>query len=63
MIDWYRRAGAELPFGDPARARDAGMEGWFWRFVEGDEVTIVLHGRSRSAGRPVVAGGDRPGAG
>lgn len=52
MIDWYRRAGAELPFGDPARDRRAGMEGWFWRFVDGDRVTVVLHGRSQSPAGP-----------
>lgn len=52
MIDWYRRSGAELPFGDPSRDRGAGMEGWFWRFVEDDRVTIVLHGRSRSEDDP-----------
>ncbi len=46
MIEAYRRAGAELPYGDPSRERGAGMEGSFWRFTRDDRVTIVLHGRS-----------------
>lgn len=45
-MSWYRRAGAELPFRDPARERGAGMEGTFWRFTRENRVTIVLHGRS-----------------
>lgn len=51
-MTWYRRAGADLPFTDPSRDHDIGMQGTFWRFVDGDRVTVVLHGRSRSPSGP-----------
>ncbi len=51
-MSWYRRAGADLPFTDPSRDHDIGMQGTFWRFVDGDRVTIVLHGRCRSDDDP-----------
>ncbi len=51
-MSWYRRAGADLPFTDPARDHDIGMQGSFWRFVSDDRVVIVLHGRCRSPSGP-----------
>ncbi|MGW0044978.1 tocopherol cyclase family protein [Rhodococcus sp. NPDC003348] len=46
----YRGSGADLPFGDPLRAHDVAMEGYFWRFtVPGSgEVVIALCGVNRS---------------
>ena len=38
----YRRAGADLPFGDPARDHGAPLEGYYWRLVHpGDGWVIV----------------------
>ena len=62
LIAAYRRAGADLPFGDPARAHGVGMEGYYWRFtdVEAGRVVIVLCGIcTAGAGRwALVALGD-----
>src|SRR5215210_318821 len=33
-LDRYRRAGADLPFGDPARAHGTPFEGYYWRFAD-----------------------------
>lgn len=33
LLAAYRRTGADLPFGDPARDHDAAMEGYYWRLV------------------------------
>ena len=34
LIAAYRRTGADLPFGDPARAHGVGMEGYYWRLTD-----------------------------
>ncbi|MEO3759628.1 tocopherol cyclase family protein [Mycobacterium sp. B14F4] len=31
---WYRRSGADLPFGDPLSSHGTEMEGWFWRLTD-----------------------------
>jgi hypothetical protein len=48
----YRRAGATLPFGDPALDHGAAFEGYFWRFTDTahGRVVIALCGLSRSGG-------------
>ena len=46
LIAGYRRTGADLPFGDPARAHGVGMEGYYWRLTDAaaGRVVIVLCG-------------------
>jgi tocopherol cyclase len=46
LLDAYRRSGADLPFGDPARAHDSAMEGYYWRIVDvsAGSVIVVLCG-------------------
>jgi hypothetical protein len=46
LLDAYRRSGADLPFGDPARAHGSAMEGYYWRVVDasGGSVVAVLCG-------------------
>jgi hypothetical protein len=34
LHDAYRRAGADLPFGDPRRAHGVAMEGYYWRLSD-----------------------------
>jgi len=48
---WYRRLGADGPFGDPRRGHGVGMEGYFWRFTDPRRglVVVALCGISRSA--------------
>jgi hypothetical protein len=50
----YRRTGADPPFGDPARAHGAGMEGYYWRVVdvEAGSVIVVLCGVCQGVGEP-----------
>ena len=50
----YRRAGADLPFGDPARDHGAPFEGYYWRLVHPEEgwVIVWLCGVCRGAGGP-----------
>lgn len=45
----YRASGADLPFGDPLRAHDVAMEGYFWRFTDPatGRVVIALNGVNR----------------
>jgi hypothetical protein len=45
-LDAYRRSGADLPFGDPARAHGSAMEGYYWRIVDapGGSVIVLLCG-------------------
>jgi tocopherol cyclase len=38
----YRRAGADLPFGDPARDHGAPFEGHYWRFTDADRGRVVI---------------------
>jgi Tocopherol cyclase len=46
LLDAYRRSGADLPFGDPARSHDSAMEGYYWRIVDasGGSVLVLLCG-------------------
>jgi hypothetical protein len=50
----YRRAGADLPFGDPARDHGAPFEGYYWRLVHPSEgwVIVWLCGVCRGPGGP-----------
>ena len=34
FAQWYRRSGADLPFGDPLPSHGTEMEGWFWRLTD-----------------------------
>ena len=34
IAQWYRRSGADLPFGDPLPSHGTEMEGWFWRITD-----------------------------
>ncbi len=38
----YRATGADLPFGDPTRAHDVAMEGYFWRFTDPTSGRVVV---------------------
>jgi hypothetical protein len=54
-LDRYRRAGADLPFGDPAGYHSVAMEGYYWRFSDPGSgvVVIVLLAITKDAdGRP-----------
>jgi hypothetical protein len=46
LLDAYRRSGADLPLGDPARAHGSAMEGYYWRIVDvsAGSVIVVLCG-------------------
>jgi hypothetical protein len=46
LFDAYRRSGADLPFGDPARSHGSAMEGYYWRVVDasGGSVIVLLCG-------------------
>lgn len=46
LLDAYRRSGADLPFGDPARSHGSAMEGYYWRVVDasGGSVIVLLCG-------------------
>lgn len=48
----YRRAGADLPFGDPRRAHGVGMEGYYWRLTDprAGRVVIALCGLCAAPG-------------
>lgn len=51
ILDHYRAAGADLPFGDLRRAHGVAMEGYFWRFTDAasGRVVVALCGVSRAA--------------
>ena len=51
-FDAYRRSGADLPFGDPARAHGTPLEGYYWRIVdpEAGRVIVALCGVCRGGG-------------
>ncbi len=51
-LAWYRRTGADPPFGDPRRAHGTRFEGYYWRLTGPDRVTIVLCGVCRDATGP-----------
>ncbi len=65
LLEAYRRTGADLPFGDPARPHGVAMEGSFWRFTDAvrGRVVIVLHAACRGAAGPwsLVALATHPG--
>lgn len=42
LLDAYRRSGADLPFGDPARAHGSAMEGYYWRVVDGSAGAVIV---------------------
>jgi hypothetical protein len=49
LLERYRRAGADLPYGDPRRYHGVAMEGYFWRFTQpaSGHVAIVMCGVNR----------------
>lgn len=65
LLDAYRGTGADLPFGDPGRAHDTPMEGYYWRIVDmsAGRVIVVLCGVCRAPDGPwaVVALAAHPG--
>ena len=42
LLDAYRRSGANLPFGDPARSHGSAMEGYYWRIVDAPAGTVIV---------------------
>jgi hypothetical protein len=42
LLAAYRRTGADLPFGDPARDHDAAMEGYYWRLVHPEAGWVIV---------------------
>jgi tocopherol cyclase len=42
LLDAYRRSGADLPFGDPARAHGSAMEGYYWRVVDASAGSVIV---------------------
>jgi hypothetical protein len=50
-LSWYRRTGADLPFGDQRRAHGTRFEGYYWRLTDAaaGRVAIVLCGVCRDA--------------
>jgi tocopherol cyclase len=65
VLDRYRRAGADPPFGDPALAHGSGFEGYYWRIVDPSvgRVVVCLCGVCRGAAQDwaVVAYAAHPG--
>jgi hypothetical protein len=51
-LAWYRRTGADLPFGDPRRAHGTRFEGYYWRITDGSRAVIVLCGVCRDVVGP-----------
>ncbi|GAA0445338.1 tocopherol cyclase family protein [Streptomyces olivaceiscleroticus] len=51
---WWRRTGADLPWGDPLRSHQALMEGYLWRFTDPrrGRVLLVASGVNHHPGRP-----------
>jgi tocopherol cyclase len=64
-LSWYRRTGADPPFGDQRRAHGTRFEGYYWRLTDaaGGRVAIVLCGVCRDAAGPwaIVAMATEPG--
>ncbi len=62
---WYRRTGADPPFGDQRRAHGTRFEGYYWRLTDAaaGRVAIVLCGVCRDAAGPwgIVALAAEPG--
>jgi hypothetical protein len=42
LLDAYRRSGADLPFGDPARFHGSAMEGYYWRIVDASAGSVIV---------------------
>lgn len=42
FVSFYRRTGADVPFGDPLPSHGTEMEGWFWRISEPDTGRVVV---------------------
>jgi len=42
LLARYRRAGADPPFGDPARDHGAPFEGYYWRITDADRGRVVI---------------------
>ncbi|HEX5956069.1 MAG TPA: tocopherol cyclase family protein [Solirubrobacterales bacterium] len=42
LLARYRRAGADPPFGDPARDHGARFEGYYWRITDADRGRVVI---------------------
>jgi Tocopherol cyclase len=38
----YRRSGADLPFGDPARSHGSALEGYYWRIVDPSAGSVIV---------------------
>jgi hypothetical protein len=57
VIDFWRRTGAELPFGDLGADRGTPFEGWYWRLVDpaGGRVIVALCGGMRTWSLGAVA--------
>jgi hypothetical protein len=64
-LAWYRKTGADPPFGDPRRAHGTRFEGYYWRITDaaGGRVAIALCGVCRDAVGPwgIVALAAEPG--
>ena len=64
-LAWYRRTGADPPFGDQRRAHGTRFEGYYWRLTDAaaGRVAIVLCGVCRDAAGPwgIVALAAEPG--
>jgi hypothetical protein len=64
-LSWYRRTGADPPFGDQRRAHGTRFEGYYWRLTDAaaGRVAIVLCGVCRDAAGPwaIVALAAEPG--
>jgi hypothetical protein len=52
IVRAYRSTGADPPFGDPRRAHDVAMEGYFWRFSDpaSGRVVVALCGVTQTKG-------------
>ena len=64
-LTWFRRTGADPPFGDPRRAHGTRFEGYYWRLTDtaAGRVAIVRCGICRDAAGPwaIVALASEPG--
>jgi hypothetical protein len=42
LLHAYRHSGADMPFGDPARAHGSAMEGYYWRIVDASAGSVIV---------------------